>query len=112
MQITCDSDMTAAGTMVTVDGKKNKGKLEYFSFSFCKRMPFESNGMTSDPEYDLSCTATYSEEDVNGTCKRVTYNYHNHDDVSVIEDKLDPAAAMPAIMDMLRGNKGSFTIKG
>lgn len=111
LEINITSDMTAAGTTISVDGKKPKGTLDYVSFSICKRVPMDTMGQMKDPEYDVNATLTYCDTDeATGTDKRVTYNYHNHDEESM-EDKLDSEAAIPGILDLIRGSKGKF-VKG
>lgn len=108
LSITIDSDMTAAGTKVSVDGKKPKGDLDYVSFSICKRIPMDEMGQMKDPEYDVNATLTYIDKDEEtGTEKRVTYNYHNHDEESM-EDHMDFEAALPGIAKLMRGNKGKY----
>lgn len=110
-EISITSDMTMKGTTIAVDGKKPKGDLDYIQFSICKRTPMDEMGHIKDPEYDVNATVTYCEKDeTTGTEKRVTVNYHNHDEESM-EEKYDAEAALNGIMDMIRGNRGRF-IKG
>jgi hypothetical protein len=108
MEISITSDMSYEGTNFSADGKKQKGELEYLSFSVCKRHPIPAdNGVKQECYYDIDVTATYCDEQEDGTKTRHQYNWHNQD--TVVEDTTkvyDPNKVVADIVSKLKGKGG------
>jgi hypothetical protein len=106
-EINITSDMTAEGTIATVDGKKPKGKIKNIDFSLyymhpcccCHCSPCSCE-MEPFPVVRLSYNVEEELED--GTVKTTNFCIEKRGEDEVVEDSKDLTMAPEQIMDFLK----------
>lgn len=110
MEISIQTDMTQAGTKVSVDNKQIK-KIEHVSFSMYDECHYDTLTQSyGEPFKVISCRVRTEETDENGVEREVTYEFEKHGDTIIKDSRSDASGvsvqdAVNTIMGQLGARK-------
>lgn len=103
-EVNITSDLTAANTKVTVDGKAVKGEITRCSFQMYYSTPMNSDGSLGEPCPCCRLCVETEETMEDGTVKSVEYEYEKEGDgdMSMMDKVVDKTPSPNQIVDFLK----------